>query len=254
MKKLFLFFLLSGLFTSLLYSQAVDTMYVYKSGAVAYKSTLPSIDSIIFYKASTAPAGTVTDIDGNVYTTVVIGTRTWMVENLKVTRYRNGDAISNVTDNTAWAGLTTGAYCWYNNNIANKTPYGALYNWFAVNDPRNIAPAGWHVPSDAEWTTLITYLGGESVAGGKMKEAGTTHWLSPNTDADNSSGFAALPGGYRFGYDGTFDYLGIVGGYWSSTQNGAFGAWYRSLYYDNASAYRSDDGKQLGLSVRCVRD
>ena len=116
--------------------------------------------------------------------------------NLKTTKYNDGTSIPNVTNDTSWSNLTTGAYCWYNNDVSYKNPYGALYNWYAVNTGK-LAPKGWHVPSDAEWTTLITYLGGESIAGGKLKEAGTTHWLSPNTEATNSTGFSALPGGRR---------------------------------------------------------
>jgi len=197
---------------------------------------------------------TVTDYDGNVYTTVMIGTHTWTVENLKVTHYRNGDPIPNVTSNTAWTNLTTGAYCWYNNDNANKTPYGALYNWFTVSDSRNIAPEGWHVPTDAEWTTLTTYLGGESVAGGKMKEAGTTHWTSPNASATNENGFTALPSGYRGGYSGTFYDLGDNGYWWSSTANGATNAWYRSMNYYNADCYRYYGNEQNWFAVRLIKD
>lgn len=138
---------------------------------------------------------TVTDYDGNVYQTVLIGDQCWMMENLKVTHYRNGDPIPHVTDGVTWGNLTSGAYCNYNNDEGNVATYGRLYNWYAVDDSRNIAPAGWHVPSDAEWQTLVDYLGGDAVAGGKMKEAGTTHWASPNTGATNESGFTALPGG-----------------------------------------------------------
>jgi len=143
------------------------------------------------------PITTITDIDGNVYNTIVIGTQTWMVENLKVTKYRNGESISNITDASQWSNLTAGAYCNYENIAANVTDYGRLYNWYAVSDSRNIAPAGWHVPTDTEWTTLTTFLGGESVSGGKMKETGTTHWNTTNSTVDNSSGFTGLPGGNR---------------------------------------------------------
>ena len=170
---------------------------------------------LIDYKYGTPPGpepicgpetGTVTDIDGNTYQTVKIGDQWWMAENLKVTCYRNGDAIPNITDGTTWASLSTGAYCEYNNDINNVATYGRLYNWYAVTDSRNIAPAGWHVPSDAEWKQLEMYLGmSQSEAdatgwrgtdeGGKLKEVGTMHWNSPNTGATNESGFTALPGG-----------------------------------------------------------
>jgi len=198
---------------------------------------------------------TVTDYDGNVYHTIVIGTQTWTVENLKVTHYRNGDSIANVTGNSVWKSLTTGAYCWYNNNIDNKTPYGALYNWFTVNDSRNIAPIGWHVPTDAEWTILTTYLGGEIVAGGKMKETDTTHWCNPNSGATNESGFTALPSGLRHSYDGTFGSFRIFSGWWSSTADGATSAWVRGLDYSHARCDRSNYGyTQFGFAVRLVKD
>ena len=135
---------------------------------------------------------TVIDVENNVYNTVIIGTQTWMQENLKTTKYRNGTAIPNITDDTAWTTQTTGAYCWYNNDIANKTNYGAFYNYYTVVDSRNLCPTGWHVPTDAEWTILTTYLGGASIAGIKMKA--TTFWASSNTGTVNSSGFTAFPG------------------------------------------------------------
>jgi uncharacterized protein (TIGR02145 family) len=197
--------------------------------------------------------GTVTDIDGNVYYTVTIGTQVWMVENLKTTKYRNGEAIPNVTDATSWNNLTTGAYCNYDNNSGNSTTFGRLYNWYAVNDSRNIAPYGWHVPTDAECTTLTTYLGGESVAGGKLKEAGTSHWISPNTGATNETGFTALPGGYRYNY-GAFYGIGYNGYWWSSTEDDTLNAWYRYMYYADGHVIRSNISKISGFSVRCVRD
>jgi uncharacterized protein (TIGR02145 family) len=194
--------------------------------------------------------GTVTDIDGNVYHTVTIGTQVWMVENLKITKYRNGDAIPNVTDSTAWYHLTTGAYCNYNNDINNATTYGRLYNWYTVNDSRKIAPTGWHVPTDAEWTTLTDYLGN---AGGKLKETGTAHWNSPNTGATNETGFTALPGGYRI-YNGTFRSIGNYGNWWSSTENTTDYAWSRDMGCSHSYVYRTSFIKIPGYSVRCVRD
>ncbi len=139
--------------------------------------------------------GTMTDQDGNTYKTITIGTQTWMAENLKTTKYRNGDPIPNVTDISEWYHLTTGAYCDYINTPGSDVTYGKLYNWHTVADSRNIAPTGWHVPSDAEWAILIEYLGGSDVAGGKLKETGTTHWYNPTTEATNESGFTGLPGG-----------------------------------------------------------
>ena len=184
----------------------------------------------------------------------------WMVKNLDVTTYRNGDPIPQVIDPSAWVELTTGAWCYYDNDPANSAIYGKLYNWYAVNDPRGLAPVGWHVPSDAEWTMLSNCLGGYSIAGGKMKstgtiEAGTGLWLSPNTGATNSSGFTGLPGGYRLGY-GTFVSIGNFGCWWSSTELDTDGAWYRYLYYNTGGVGTDGDGiyKLSGFSVRCLRD
>ncbi len=195
---------------------------------------------------------TVKDIDNNVYKTVTIGTQTWMVENLKTTRYRDGTPIPNVTNGSDWNNTYTPAYCWYDNNISNKGTYGALYNWYAVNTGK-LAPTGWHVPSDTEWQTLIDYLGGDAVAGGKMKETGTAHWDIPNNGATNSSGFSALPGG-KLSLIGKF-YSDTDSGYWwSSTEQDTYRAWERVLLYGDSNVYRHDNPKQGGYSVRCVRD
>jgi uncharacterized protein (TIGR02145 family) len=195
--------------------------------------------------------GSMTDQDGNVYKTITIGTQTWMAENLRTTKYRDGSAIPNVTGNSDWVAITTGAFC-TNNYIPEADPsvtYGRLYNWYTVNDSRNIAPAGWHVPADTEWTTLITYLGGENAAGGKMKEIGITHWYNPNGGATNESGFTALPTGLRESFDGTFVNVGYYGYYWSSTN-----AWHCEVYYWDAKAYRSGFYKTSGFAVRLVKD
>ena len=198
--------------------------------------------------------GIVKDKDGNVYHTVKIGTQTWTVENLKITHYNDGTAIPNVTDNTAWSNLTTGGYCWYNNNAASyKATYGALYNWYAVNTGK-LAPAGWHVPTDADWDTLSAYLGGDNVSGGALKDTGTTYWESPNTGATNSSGFLALPGGYRNGY-GNFGGTGQGGYWWSATAyDTSFSAYSRYLYYSYSYIGGQDYLKIFGFSVRLVRD
>jgi len=238
---LLVFFVLA---VQLLFGQSKGMMIYLSDGSIK-KLAISQIDRINFNAC--------VDIDSNIYPTVKIGDQWWMAENLKVTRYRNGDDIPIVTDDTEWENLTTGAYCNYNNNSDNADIYGRLYNWYAVNDSRNIAPLGWHVPSDEEWQTLIDYLGGESVAGGKLKETGTTHWNSPNEGATNESGFAALPGGYRY-YNGYFYSLGSSAYFWSSTEYGSSRAWSRLLYYDYASVYRYDDYKHYGFSVRLVRD
>jgi uncharacterized protein (TIGR02145 family) len=205
----------------------------------------------------------VNDIDGNSYNTVTIGTQVWMRENLKTTKYNDGTAIPNITDNTAWGALITGAYSDYSNTPSNSTTYGRLYNWYAVdnnaatkvasNGGKNVCPTGWHVPSDAEWTILTTYLGGESVAGGKLKETGISHWISPNTGATNETGFTALPGGKR-SFSGAFRDIGSYGLWWSSTEYSLTNSWYRLMSYDYADVYRGVDSEQSGFSVRCVRD
>ena len=197
---------------------------------------------------------TVKDIDGNIYHTVKIGSQVWMVENLKTTHYRDGTSIQNVTDGTVWHNLTTGAYCNYNNDANNPITYGRLYNWYAVRDSRNIAPTGWHVPSDVDWTTLTNYLGGEDIAGGKLKEAGIWHWGNPNTEATNKTGFTALPGGWRSDY-GIFVNVGYLGCWWSSTENDTQDyAWSRYMHYTSAESFRYKTGKNCGFSVRCVKD
>jgi uncharacterized protein (TIGR02145 family) len=236
-----------------------DTMYVMKNGTVVGQYNVNTeVDSVIFYKPTlegnnpNITYGSITDIDGNTYKTVTIGTQTWMAENLKVTKYNDGIAIPNVTDNTAWRELTTGALCDYDNTPSNSETYGKLYNWHAVNTGK-LCPTGWHVPSDAEWTELTDYLGGTSDAGGKLKETGTTHWNSPNTGATNETGFTALPGGYR-SYDGTFLNFGIYGYWWSATENLTSNAWGRTMSYRVSSVYRNSNDKELGFSVRCLRD
>jgi len=197
--------------------------------------------------------------------TVTICDQVWMCKNLDVNQYRNGDPIPKVTDPAVWAGLTTGAYCYYNNDSATYASiYGKLYNWYAVAgifdaasaaNPllrKHLAPAGWHIPSDGEWVALETCLGGPLVAGGKMKEAGTTHWVS-NTDATNSSNFTGLPGGFRT-LNGTFDQIGGNGDFWSSTEYSNTDGWFLFLNYFHGLSIRSNLNKHYGFSVRCLRD
>ena len=197
---------------------------------------------------------------------VAIGTQTWTIQNLDVSTYSDGTPIPQVTDPTQWFNLTTGAWCYYNNDIANGTIYGKLYNWYAVagiwneasktdkNQRKKLAPQGYHIPTDEEWTTLTTFLGGESVAGGKMKSIGTSLWESPNTAATNSSGFTGLPGGSRDSY-GPFNYdVGSLGRWWSSSESITTRAWFRGLVYRLGNAGRFDNSKNNGLSVRCLRD
>ena len=195
----------------------------------------------------------VTDIDGNTYLPVTICNQTWTKSNLNVSHYRNGDVIPQVTDPTAWANLTTGAWCYYNNDPANGAIYGKLYNWYAVNDPRGLAPQGWHVPTDAEWTILANCLGGESIAGGQMKESGFAHWLSPNTDATNSSGFTALPGGYRYDYSAFYS-INFNSYWWSSTGYDTANSLLRTINYNYGYLGAGYHLNQFGFSVRCVKN
>jgi uncharacterized protein (TIGR02145 family) len=208
-------------------------------------------------------SATVKDKDGNVYHTITIGTQVWMVENLKTTKYNDGTAIPLVTDNTAWTALSTPAYCWYNNDASTyKATYGALYNWYAVNTGK-LAPAGWHVATDAEWTTLGYYVSANLGTSGSIAKAlaATINWtactpagaIGNDLTKNNSSGFSALPGGYR-GDGGTFGYIGGYGGWWSSTEDGTTSAWAWGLGYGSGDLGRSYGTKSGGVSVRCVRD
>ncbi len=194
----------------------------------------------------------VKDYEGNTYNTVKIGNQCWLRENLKSTKLNDSTSIPNViSGGTTWAGLTTPAYCWYNNDYATYgSVYGALYNWYTVNTGK-LCPLGWHVPSDAEWTQLSDYLGGEGIAGGKLKEAGTTHWNSPNTGATNTSGFTALPGGGQL-YD--FGQLGDLGNWWASNSLDIENAWTIDLRSYNSEILIDGNIKKIGFSVRCVKD
>jgi len=198
----------------------------------------------------------VTDIDGNVYHTVIIGSQVWMVENLKTTKYRNGESIPKVIGET-WDNLTTGAYCIYDDNEDNRIIYGLLYNWYAVSDNRNICPEGWHIPTIEEWRTLAH-------TGLELKESGTTHWKSPNSVLPNSSGFMALPGG-SCQYDGYFGQINERGTWWTADEGDATGAWFWELgdatgawFWElqndgSLSGYSALD-KWFGFSVRCIMD
>jgi len=200
------------------------------------------------------PGQPLIDIDGNKYDTVKINTQFWMQQNLKTSYYRNGDLIPEVTSESSWALLISGAWCWYDNDSAKYAAvYGKLYNWYAVTDPRGLAPSGWHIPSDAEWTALATSLGGDDVAGGSLKETGTSHWGSPNNDATDITGFKGLPGGYHID-QGMCEYVGYFGDWWSSTEASTFTSFSRELGYNNTSFIKNANDKRYGLSVRCLRD
>jgi uncharacterized protein (TIGR02145 family) len=205
------------------------------------------------------PSTPISDIDGNMYNTILIGNQTWIKENLRVSKFQNGDPIPVVSENTAWSNLTTGARCWYNNDSTNyEESYGNLYNWYAASDSRGICPTGWHVPSDSEWSILTTYLGGASVAGGKLKLIGTTYWISPNTGATNERGFSALPGGYRNNDSNFFYNIRYNAFFWSTTEYNNNFAWLRILSHNSRSVFRNysayGDLKSNGASIRCLKD
>lgn len=231
-----------------------DTMYVMKKGVVTHKISVKAtdVDSIIFYKPQVQNPRSVTDIDGNVYKTVTIGTQEWMAENLKTTKYSDGTSIPLVTDNSAWKSnidnsTTNPMMCYYDNSTANKDTYGALYNFYVVNTGK-VCPSGWHVPSDAEWTMLTDFIGTNE--GIKLKS--TTGWKE-NGNGTDDYGFSGVPGGKR-NYFGNFYDIGSYGYWWSSTSNDTYYAWYRYLDSSNSDVDRHSSLKNDGLSVRCVRD
>jgi uncharacterized protein (TIGR02145 family) len=238
------------------------------TNGIAYTFTVIATNAMGSSVASSAsnsvtPTAPITDNDGNVYHAVTIGTQVWLAENLKTTKYNDGTAIPNITDNSVWVALTTGAYCDHSNTPDNSNIYGRLYNWYVVdNNPatkvasnggKNVCPTGWHVPNDDEWTTLINSLGGESIGGGKLKEIGLTRWLTPNIGATNETGFTALPAGSR-NEDGSCDGIGVLGDWWSSTEYSATIAGGRYVTYDDAVVLKDEVSKIDGISVRCVRD
>jgi len=196
---------------------------------------------------------TFNDIDGNVYHEVKIGNQTWMKENLKTTRYRNGAYVKTNLNDIEWQTNVTGACADYNNDPPITVVYGKLYNWFAVTNPLGLCPTNWHTPSDSEWTELANYLGGDSIAGGKMKEIGLSHWAIPNVDATNSSEFTGLPGGYRLP-TGPYFNIYSVGFWWSATQDSLTGAYFRTLNTSSNDLGRNNFKETYGFSVRCVKD
>lgn len=193
----------------------------------------------------------VSDIEGNKYKIVKIGEQWWFAENLKTTKYNDGSPITNITDNNQWFSATSEGFCWNENNETTKDTYGAYYNWYAVNSEK-LCPDGWHVPSPEEWETLITYLGGEEIAGGKMKLTGTDNWQTSNKDATNESGFSALPAGYRNLTDGTFQDMGWGANFWSSDNSNAPKSIF--LDYNSGKTVFQDQSKGHGFSVRCIKD
>jgi uncharacterized protein (TIGR02145 family) len=199
-------------------------------------------------------AQTVSDIQGNIYKTVTIGNQTWMAENLKTTKYRNGELIKTTSPDTKdIRSEIAPQYQWaYEGKDGNADDYGRLYTWYTVTDSRGVCPLGWHVPTDADWSTLITFLGGEVVAYSKLKESGQIHWNKYDTGT-NETGFTALPGGLR-NSKGSFDDIGNTCNFWSTTENGTSDAWYRLMDYNLNTVHRFLFLKRNGFSVRCVKN
>jgi len=244
----------TGPFKSTITGLQQGTTYYLRAYATNKMGTAYGVEFKFFTKfLSSQCITTVSDFDGNEYNTVLIGTQCWMQENLKTTRYNDGQAIPLETDNSAWSNLSTPAYCYYSNdkNI-NKDTYGALYNWYTVNTGK-LCPTGWHVPTDSEWTTLTNYLGGLDVAGGKLKETGTAHWKSPNAGATNETGFTALPGGYRHS-GGLFIDIFLIGRWHSAAENNVSNSWTRIMSYKGGKLERYISKEKYGYSVRCIRD
>lgn len=242
-----------GTFASFLTGMAASTTYYLK--AYATNSAGTAYGNEIIFTTQPVSANTVTDIDGNVYNTITVGTQVWMAENLKTTHYRNGDAIPTGLSDATWFTTNSGAYAIYGNTSSNNAVYGKLYNWFAVVDTRNLAPAGWHMPTFSETVTLTSFLGGLSNSGGSLKETGLIHWNSPNTGATNSSGFSGLPGGNRSNV-GVYDFTGFGGYWWTTAEDfpGSVTAEARGLFANSIETAQISGNKNYGLSVRCVKD
>ena len=263
----------SGIFSSNLYCLNPNTTYYVRAFAinsagisygneVSFTTTAPGISQSNWLN-QTLTYGNVSDLDGNNYSTIIIGTQEWMAENIRTSVYSNGDPIPNVTDVAQWNNLTTGAWRSYNNSCQSEIPHGKLYNWYTVGDTRNVCPTGWHVPSEADWNTLLGFLdpgfnpsieGTQSLsAGGQLKSVGTQYWNSPNSNATDQFGFSSLPSGACD--DNSFFYgLGDETFYWSSTEYNSAAGWYHILNFSDSEIKRFGCNKLSGVSVRCVHD
>ncbi len=237
----------SGSYTSTITGLTAGTVYYMR--AFATNSAGTGYGNIISFTTTQA----VLDYEGNVYHTVRLGTQTWMVENLQVSHFKDGSIIPFVMNASTWNGLSTAAYCHYNDDLTVAEIYGKLYNWYAVHDSRGIAPAGWHVASWAEWTALYDYLGGADLAGGKLKESGFVHWQSPNTGATNETGFTALPAGER-NDAGTYMQIGQVAYWWTSTEILSGWSGFMDMTSGSTVAQSNYTGQKAGFPVRCIKD
>ena len=222
----------------------IDTLYVIDSIQV--------IDTIYVY-STVIPGAGVTDVDGNFYKSTIILDQEWMSENLRTTKYKDGSTIQLAEDNNTWSSGETGYWSFYDNNSGLNSPYGKLYNWYAIADSRGICPQGWRVPSAADWQKLVDHLGGENIAGASLKEKGTAHWRYPNAGANNLTGFSGLPGGGR-GSSGEFVSFQVFGRYWTGTAVDAFNAYGRDLLYDQTWFNESQYNKHFGFCIRCIKD
>jgi len=213
---------------------------------------LLTVIPLFFITISSISGQSVKDTDGNIYGTVDIGKQIWMAENLKTTKYNDGTSIPLISDNKTWSKLKTGGFCWFNNDEENKEDFGALYNWYAV-DSKKLCPVGWHVPSELEVESLITFLGDQNIAGNRLKEASTEHWMTSLTIVTNEFQFSALPGGFRL-YSGSFSELRQYGVWWTSTGYQSSQAWNMGLYFNSSKLYNGHDITQAGFSVRCIKN
>ena len=262
--KLFLSIFIALFFTANL-AMSQDTLYVYQGGAVLYQRAVASVDSVGFTYIK-PESGTLIDNDGHSYKYKQFGTQVWMTENLRTSKYSNGENITNTTLATDWIHSYSGAWCDYNNDVANDSKYGKLYNWYAVSDSRKIAPTGWHVATDAEWTILTNYVAanfGTSLSTAKALAAtniwasyGTTGTIGNNHSINNFSGFNAIPRGLRSDADGSFFNFGFQGYWWCNTNApGTYNeSYFRDLLYNNSGVGSYFLPMSNGFSVRCVRD
>jgi uncharacterized protein (TIGR02145 family) len=241
----------TGYYANYIISLSPNTQYNARAYVIIQGETVYGNEVTFTTLKGGEPTGTITDIEGNIYKTITVGSQVWMAENLKTTKYNNGESISNVPG-SEWGSQNSGAYCLNNNEASYKDVFGVLYNWYAVSDPRNICPSGWHIPSNDEWNILINSIGGTAVAGGKLKEAGLEHWNTPNTGAVNEYGFTALPGGYRDPMS-TLSPVGGGGYFWSNTIISDIPL-YIGLDYLNESVRIAEWPKTFGLNVRCIKN